>query len=694
MSINVNKKMLLSTALSSILALSGCGGDAAKSPDLTPVAATPAEQAQTKSYSVFDVSGGDIPYPNDILFAGSTDGTLNIPIPEGTSESDPKYALNALDGFSTSAPISVHFSKSLKASTVASAVKVFEVTTDAATKAVTGVSSTLTFGVDYLATASGNQLVILPLKPLKSSSSYLVVVTDDLQDEDSQAVEAGVVYQYLKSSNPLISEGHSTVEGLSDSSATKLEPLRQLTQAQLAVAQAASIDPTKVVVSWSFSTQSIGVVLDTVASPSTVQNSSLAVQSSGSNTSDIGGQGAADIYAGTITVPYYLGIPSENNPTAPIKSHWLGQNGGDLTRYSIAQGDSPKKVADQTLPVLMTVPNSNSGQSMPASGWPVVIFQHGITRNRSDVLAVADSLAAAGYAAIAIDMPLHGITPTDLAASFRISGVTERTFDLDFVTQDQDGSITAAQPDGVKDSSGRHFIQLSSLLTTRDNLRQAVSDLVQLRAALDNITGVQVDTSKVSFLGHSLGGMVGGTFVKREGSNLKSAVFAMSGTQAAYILANSATFSPEIKAGLQAQGVEPDSADFQSFILAAQTVVDSGDPVNSVADITIPSLMLEVVGDGNSGTSDQVIPNSVATAPLAGTEPWIKLQNMSAITASGDVSGGKGVIRYTAGTHGSILDPTASLATTSSMQTATASFIASQGAQVNLGSDSSSVKTQ
>jgi pimeloyl-ACP methyl ester carboxylesterase len=45
----------------------------------------------------------------------------------------------------------------------------------------------------------------------------------------------------------------------------------------------------------------------------------------------------------------------------------------------------------------------------PASGWPLVIFQHGITRNRSDMFAIAATLAGQGFAVVAVDPPPHGL---------------------------------------------------------------------------------------------------------------------------------------------------------------------------------------------------------------------------------------------------------------------------------------------
>src|SRR5256886_17583813 len=97
----------------------------------------------------------------------------------------------------------------------------------------------------------------------------------------------------------------------------------------------------------------------------------------------------------------------------------------------------------------MCVPNASSGQVKPPTGWPIVIFQHGITANRTSVLAIAEPFAQAGIVAIAIDLPLHGLTvpfdptkpSTYLYASsanpfyaglgLPASGSIERTFDLD-----------------------------------------------------------------------------------------------------------------------------------------------------------------------------------------------------------------------------------------------------------------------
>ena len=123
----------------------------------------------------------------------------------------------------------------------------------------------------------------------------------------------------------------------------------------------------------------------------------------------------------------------------------------------------------------------------------------------------------------------------------------ERTFDLDLATQDASGNTTAAGPDGVIDSTGTHFVNLSNLLNTRDNLRQGVSDLFVLVDAIQEGTVTDnvniLDPAKIYFYGHSLGNIIGTSFLAIE-PNVRDAVFAMGGVSAAKILGNDPTNAP------------------------------------------------------------------------------------------------------------------------------------------------------
>jgi dienelactone hydrolase len=347
----------------------------------------------------------------------------------------------------------------------------------------------------------------------------------------------------------------------------------------------------------------------------------------------------------------------------------------------------PEATSTQTIPLLASIPKTTVTVTKPVAGWPVVIFQHGITRNRTDMLAVADSLASAGFAVVAIDMPLHGLTgnETDGTAAFRNTAlVGERTFDLDLV----DNSTLAPGPDGITDPSATHFINLRSLLTTRDNGRQAVADLFSLTKALEAMDydggGADFDTSKIYFVGHSLGGIFGVPFLALE-PNVKAAVLAMAGGGFGKMFDGSLAFGPDLEAGLAANGVLKGSADYESFIGAFQTVVDSADPINYAVDAGVGRgvLSFEVLGDG-------VVPNNVMAdappgtvpSPLAGTDPlafFMGLETVNSTTTGVDLLA---QLRFTAGGHSSILSPAVSPTATTVMQTAMATFLATDGGTV------------
>ena len=61
--------------------------------------------------------------------------------------------------------------------------------------------------------------------------------------------------------------------------------------------------------------------------------------------------------------------------------------------------------------------------------------------------------------------------------------VGEPTFNVDYVNN----TTTAPGPDGIPDSSGQHFINLASMLTARDNLRQGAANLIALTRAAPSL---------------------------------------------------------------------------------------------------------------------------------------------------------------------------------------------------------------
>jgi len=687
-----------------VLTLAACGGGTEDRRAVPVEPATNSNGSPTTAIVTanFDPSTGVLPLPSDLLLSGSGDLTLNIPVADPTDISNPLNALNALDGWGTVAPWSATFSETLNPSSVVpgSTVRLFQVQRQLAGIAVTGLDRELTPGVDYVATLSGGSTIaIVPLRPLDQLTTYMAVITDGITDTAGNNATPSQVYFLTKRPNPLVDgNGQSTDPLLGNATAQALEPLRQLTNAQEAVAAAAGVDPEAIILSWSATTQGITPVLLTLRSLIQPLPSQLAP--SGLDTSVIGGAGAADILIGVTTLPYYLDAPTAANPTAPLTTKWEAAPGAypppfdgfglDPTSTNITFANPiPVTKSLQTVPMIISLPKT----PMPAAGYPVTIFQHGITGNRSQSLALADTLAQIGRATIAIDQPLHGITPQSSAAAFYVENTpfgpiaNERTFDLDL----SNNETGAPGPDGVVDPSGTYTINLTSLLTSRDNSRQASADLMQLTAnvSLMDIDGdgtPDFDTGEISFVGQSLGSMVGTSFLAAE-PTVDTGVLAVPGGGIIGLLLGSPTFGPQILMGLQGVGLEPGTPDFSSFVVAAQTVIDSSDPLNW-ADTLIASgnrvLLQEVVGSATS-PPDNVIPNAVEGFPLSGTEPLISAMGLTPITESTtNPAGIQGVTRFIVGSHGSLLDPSVSLEATLEMQTETATMIVSDGLNVTV----------
>jgi len=507
----------------------------------TNVLAKPVPPATNKDGSIvsgfltanFDPSTGVIPFPSNLLFLGTDDFTLNPPVANPNDYSDPAVALSAIDGFSTSERWVATFSSfpnQLDPSSVVAgqSVRMFEVSTVFGTIViVSGVVRELTPGVDYVTAVSGNNLAILPLKPLSEMTTYMAVLTNDINDTVGNDATASSTYHLSQSPTPWVdANGNSTYPLIPNSLAPTLESLRQITLSMEAAAASVGINPDDIVLSWTAQTESITPVLKnlrSIARPAPTE-----FVPTGMTTADVGGFGIADLYIGVITVPYYLGVPTAANPVAPLTDFWKASPGAYVAPFD-ALGLNPNStnvtvanpfpvVTDmQTVPLLVSVPNANSGKARPAAGWPVVIFGHGLGGNRTNMLAAADTLAQAGFAVVAMDTPLHGIVPAISPALAPLyvgnspwaDDANERTFDVDYI----DNATGAPGPDGITDPSGTHIINLGSMLTSRDNARQAQADLSVLAVSvpsmdinLDSLP--DFDGSTIHYAGISVGAVM------------------------------------------------------------------------------------------------------------------------------------------------------------------------------------------
>ena len=716
-------RVKLALALSSLL-LAACSSSS-NSPRAVPTAPATNDDGSAITGVItarFDPATSTIPTPNNLLYAGTTDLTVNIPVANPANFGDPQVVINAQDGFSTVAPSTFSLSVAPRANSLVAgtSVRVFEVQLGSFAGGVARVVRELAANTEFVVAqppsdTTGRTVALVWTSPLKESTSYMAIVTDDVRDANGNDATPDTTYFLASRTSPLCVNGASTDPLIPTANACALEPVRQLTNSQQAAAAAAGVARADIVLSWVFTTQSITPVLQAVQLQN--QPATPTIANSGQTLAAVGQPPVADIYIGILPIPYYLEAPSAANPTAVLTTFWRGLPGNYIGPFQNAGLDpnsrnltianrAPERRSTQNVPLILTIPRPESGQSKPAGGWPVVIFMHGISRNRTDALAIAGTLAGQGFAVIAIDQPLHGLGPTGATAPFYIENTpfgpaaSERTFDVDYINN----TTGAAGPDGVIDPSGAHFINLSSLLTSRDNIRQATSDLITLAKSIQNVNTdanpatADLDPTKIRFVGQSLGAIVGTVFMSVEPS-VKTGLLNVPGGGIAQLLNGSATFGPRIRAGLAAVGVVAGTPQFDQFLGAAQTAVDSADPINygPLSRVT-PDRMLAhlVVGGGGTPPSlpDQVVPISVPGAPLSGGEPLVRVLGLASITqTTTDAAGVRGVVRFTQGDHGSLLSPAASPAVTAEMQGQMAAYIVTDGTTVRI-TNTSVIRTQ
>ncbi|MDZ4729423.1 MAG: hypothetical protein SH820_05715, partial [Xanthomonadales bacterium] len=607
--------------------------------------AKPTQPARNKDGSIvtdvlaplFDPAKGILPFPHNLMFQGTKDLTLNLPVVNPANSGDPKVALNALDGFSpTEKWVASFVSFAGAAGQIAPAsvvpgqsVRVFQVNT-VQFVAVASIVRELTPNVDYTAVVSGGNVAIIPLKPLAEYTGYMAVLTNDINDAAGNDATPSQTYFLTKRRTSWVdANGNSTYPLIDNATARALEPLRQVTLSMEMNAAAYGVNPNDIILAWTVQTQSVTPTLKLLRS--ITQPAPVLAAPSGLTTAAAGGFGLADIVIGVITLPYYLGVPSAQNPAAPLTDTWKAAPGAYIPPYDKLGLDPtstnltfanpfPLLREMQTVPFILTVPNAKSGKLKPASGWPVVIFSHGVTRNRTDMLAVADAFAQAGFAVIAMDHPLHGIVPevAPELAPFYIENTpfgpiaNERTFGVDYFnnTNGSPGS------DGKPDPPGNSFFNLLNLVAARDNLRQSQADLSVLAVSLQNISvdgdlSPDLNAFNVGMVGQSFGAFIALPFLAVE--PIVTRAYLNAGGLVVLRTAEAGFFGVQIRGLLGAAGILPGTADFETFMTVGQTVLGAADGASWVVEAgkRVPIIHNQVQGD-------TVVHNTVTGSPKAG----------------------------------------------------------------------------
>jgi len=712
------KKLILGLAITSALGLAGCS-DSPKEPEIPDGTAGSGGGGSTAlTRATFNIAEGNIPLPNDLLFSGTTNLTIAVPEEDELLASDPLLAVGGLDGWSSIAPITISFNNEqgtdIQPGTIVpgSTVKMYKVDVVrpeidpvnapgviAPTGPVVGATE-LVAGVDYVAAyAAPLTAAVIPLKPLEQQASYMVVVTNGVTDANGNPAITDGQYAIVQGEVP-IPEGTST---------SALEPVRLLVNAMENAAQAAGQDKSEIILSLQFTVQSMGTTMEAAKglyvdlpfSLGVLPATSFTPLNLPSNLLNPALSGDALISVGQIDLNYMLEAPtSVEDTTNVVNGYWKAAEmvpvGGNMVPNPRALDDLtyanplPNVNSIETAPLLVSLPSND----LCPTPYPVMIFQHGITSNRTAMLGIADTMANICTAVVSMDMPLHGVDESVGAPifvgynGFETGGLRERTFGVDLVDNETGAPHQVAEDFDGPDGSGAHTINLQNLRASRDNVRQAIFDLLTLEKAIPgmDVNGDLIpdfDPTKVYFMGHSLGGIVGSTFVAKS-DLVSAAVLANPGSGIARLLDASETFGPRIRAGLAAAGIDSASAEYQLFLLATQTVVDSGDPANYAMEAVtretpVPTLLFRVAGDS-------VVPNNVATAPLSGTDPLaalLGLQQVSATEPGETVVGTRLQTRLNQGTHSTVLLPDVPAATVE-MQTQIATFLSSGGQAIQV----------
>jgi pimeloyl-ACP methyl ester carboxylesterase len=320
-----------------------------------------------------------------------------------------------------------------------------------------------------------------------------------------------------------------------------------------------------------------------------------------------------------------------------------------------------------SIPITIVLPKG----SVPASGFPVVVFGHGLGGSRHSMLNLAEPLAAQGYAVIAIDMWGHGSRYNPIDVGNNLGGKTGFTGDRGLRDGFGDDTGLGAYLDFFEG-----FLNIGAI---RDSIRQSsldlsrVAQLVQTNPSLAALAAPyasvpKLDPTRVAYLGESFGTIVGTNLAAIEpsiglyvldvpGGGLVDHIFPNS----PYIASLALTFVEIL------YGTNGKLDRFHPLVGALQAVFDAGDSLTFARHVLKDRFTIEnqVIGRRHvvclEVMDDEIMPN-IGTEALARafglyvlkpnlTPPAGMLQIES--PASGNVNSQTAVlVQYSPATHG------------------------------------------
>ncbi len=282
----------------------------------------------------------------------------------------------------------------------------------------------------------------------------------------------------------------------------------------------------------------------------------------------------------------------------------------------------------------------------PNTGYPVTIFQHGITREKEDGFFIANSLAGAGQATVLMDGIWHGERVSDLVDNTTgapcnnasgLPGIDPDLVDCNKTTNTCTARTGGEVCDGIPDPSGTGAIAVSPF-TIRDGLRQATIDhLTLIRAIRAERTELSdLDPDLISYAGQSLGAIMGGNLLPYV-PDLNAAALNVGGGSIVNLLFLNPPFASRLNPALVSAGVcelidaanpgrgcQPTAAYLQ-FLSVVGWVVEPGDPLTTSIGVRdsrpvlgMPSMSIPAFGNDRilmqMAIPDGVVPNATTKA--------------------------------------------------------------------------------
>jgi hypothetical protein len=448
------------------------------------------------------------PFPSDLYTIADprnrTGRRVNLPLPHCStrpSDCDDLAVVNTMDGFNLLPRISVPFDGDIDPGSVSSrSIFIAELAQDGKKPIVANI-----VGVNQVVWDPATlTLHVESDEVLRQTARYAVIVTNGILDTSGRPVQASDAFDDFR---------HDLNFGQAKSK--ELNQYRKALIKTLAALKRWGVSKRDVVALSVFTTQSATATLENIrdhlksSPPPALANFA------------IGPGGSRAVFAvssiQSITFRQQTGTSTFVNAPVPlavlnafgagavstiawgtfVSPQFIDSNAVMTTHGTL---EMPSQFSNATLEFVLFLPSG----TQPASGWPVAFLGHGGTTNihTAAVWNFASSLAAHGFAAIAINAIGRGFGPLGTLSITKTDGTTVQ-ITAGGRTIDQNGDGVIANQEGAAATAP------NLIIGQRDAVRQTAIDYIQLVRVIqagidvDGDGSADIDASRMVFLGNS-----------------------------------------------------------------------------------------------------------------------------------------------------------------------------------------------